>query len=110
MQEQVIRRIAVVLLAMLVALGMSLSATAGAHSAAKMAAGPQHCAGMPMPCGGKGDGCMMKACDHGCLSSCAVALPELVALPWFRRSELPCSRREEMAEFSQPPDPYPPKA
>jgi hypothetical protein len=110
MREQVIRRIAVVLLAMLVAFGTSLSANAGTHRAAAMAAGSQHCAGMHMACGGKGDGCVVTACDHGCLSSCAVALPEPLALPWFGRSILPFSRCEELAEFSQPPDPYPPKA
>lgn len=113
MRHSPFRQVYVLMLGLLVALGMSLSAV----QASKMATG-MAMSGHQMSASGMGDcnsckddhgGAQMTACDVACVMAMNATMPQLVVFVMRLPADRPVSQPVTLSGWSASPNPHPPK-
>lgn len=113
MRHWTFRQVYVLVLGLLVALGMSLSAVQASNMAAGMAmpghqmaaAGAGHCDG----CNDNAGGTKMMVCDATCVAPAMATVPQSLALLIERPVDRPFSQGSTLSGWTASPNPHPPK-
>lgn len=105
------RQAFVLILGLLVALGMSLSAVQASSMAAKMATSGEEMASGASDCSCTGDmgGAKIMVCDAACVAPVTAAAPPTSALPINRSVDRPLMRAPVLSSWAASPNPHPPK-
>lgn len=99
-------------LGLLVALGMNLSAVQASNMAAKMAiSGEEMASGASgcSSCHGDMGGTKTMVCDAVCVAPVAATVPQTSALPIGRSVDRPSMRAPVLSGWAASPNPHPPK-
>lgn len=101
------------LLGLLVALGMGMSAVQASNMAMKMAM-PDHMAMSGTDtcgqCGDEPGGAKKMVCEATCVAPAAATLPQFLAVTLDPASDYPVSRSARLSGLTASPDPSPPKS
>jgi hypothetical protein len=106
------RRLSVLVLGLLVALGMGLSVVQAGTMATKMATAGHMASSSSDGCGQCGDqpgGTNKIVCEATCVAPAAATLPQFLAVTFDRATVFPWWRSARLAGLTASPDPSPPR-
>lgn len=112
MRRSSFRRLSVLVLGLLVALGMGLSAVQASDMAMKMAISGHMASsgtGTCDQCGDQPGSSKTMVCEATCVAPAAATLPQVLTVTFDRVADYPSWRPAKMSGLTASPDPSPPK-